>query len=280
MIELPESSDVEIRNELLKMTEKSLDADIKRMVKVLNTRLLRLEKSGLKNYATAATRVKEWMKENTPDATKRFKFSSTHGMSLKEKANYLTMLYHFEGYKLKISDVKATKEMMRKNIKKELGYAPSDEQMDRIGEAMGVLYRDNKGIDAIFSEIFTSEEARLWVVEHNDITEEQAERLLNAVHQLIEDDEEKVLTSQDIRDFIDDFDYKAEDDNTYEVNGIKVDRGTGLVVDKQTGELIEGLEYDSTSELLRNEKGFVANVDDNGVVVPILDFLRGKYGYI
>lgn len=279
MITLPESSDVEIRNELLKMTEKSLDADIKRMVKILNTRLLRLEKSGLKNYATAAKRVKKWMKENTPDATKRFKFSSTHGMSLKEKANYLTMLYHFEGYKLKISDVKATKEMMRQNIKKELGYTPSDEQMDRIGTLMGILYRDSEGIDAIFSEIFTSEEARLWAVEHNDITEEQAEKLLNAVHELIESDEEKSLTSQDIKDFIDDFDFD-DDDSTYEVNGIKVDRTTSKVVDKQTGIIIEELEYDPTSEVLRNEKGFIANVDDDGVLVPILDFLRGKYGYI
>lgn len=277
MITLPTPKDIETRNNILKMTEKSLDKDIKRMIKLLNTRLARLEKSGFVKYAPAYYKVQSWLKENT-DGTGTFKFSNTKGMSIKEKSNYLTMLYHFEGYKLTVTEAKKTRENLRKVAEQELGYKPTYEQVDKIGELMGTLYRDSDGISSIFSEIFTSDEARLWITEHIDITVDQSKQFLKDLEDFVNDGNGK-LTSQDIKDFIDDYVFD-DNGNIYEINGFKVDRNTGKLVRYDTGEIIEEYDYDPTGERIYDANGFIANVDEDGVEIPVIDFLRGKYGYI
>lgn len=277
MIKLPEPKDVDIRNELMKMTEQSLNKDIKRMIKLLNTRLTRLEKSGFVKYAPAYHKVQAWIKENT-NSTGTFKFSTVKDMSLKEKSNYLTMLYHFKNYKLTITEAKQTREKLRQMAEQELGYKPTYEEVDKIGELMGILYRDSSGISAIFSEIFTSEEARLWITEYIDITPEQAKQFLRDVESFVADGSGK-LTAQDIKDFIDDYVFD-EDNSSYAINGFKVDRNTNKILNNETGELIEELEYDPVGERLFDENGFIANIDENGIEIPVREFLRGKYGYI
>lgn len=276
-ITLPSPSDIKKRNELLKMTEQSLNKDIKRMIKLLNTRLAKLEKSGFVKYTPAYYKVQKWMKENT-STTGTFKFSTTAGMSLKEKSNYLTMLYHFKNYKLTITDAKRTREKLKQIAKQELGYSPTYEQVDKIGELMGILYRDSEGISTTFSEMFNSDEARIWVTEHfNDITTDQAKKFL---HDLTDfEDSDEALTSQDIKDFIDDYVFD-ENNDIYEVNGFKVDRTTSKIVNNITGEIIEDFDYDPTGERLYDKDKFIANVDEDGVEIPVREFLRGKYGYI
>ena len=277
MIKLPDPKDVTTRNELMKMTEQSLDKDIKRMIKLLNTRLTRLEKSGFVKYAPAYHKIQSWMKENTNN-TGTFKFSTVKGMSLKEKSSYLTMLYHFEGYKLTVTEAKKTREKLRQMAEQELGYKPTYEEVDKIGELMGILYRDSSGISAIFSEIFTSEEARLWITEHIDITPEQAKQFLKDIEDFVTDGGGN-LTAQDIKDFIDDYIFD-EDNSSYTINGFKVDRNTNKILNNETGEIIEEFEYDPVGERLYDEDGFVANIGEDGVEIPVREFLRGKYGYI
>lgn len=276
MIKLPDSKDVTTRNELMKMTEQSLDKDIKRMIKLLNTRLARLEKSGFVKYAPAYHKIQSWMKENTNN-TGTFKFSTVKGMSLKEKSSYLTMLYHFEGYKLTVTEAKKTREKLRQMAEQELGYKPTYEEVDKIGELMGILYRDSDGISSIINEVFTSDEARLWITEHIDITTDQAKQFLKDLEDFVNDNED--LTSQDVKDFIDNYIFD-EYSNIYEINGFKVDKTTSKLVTYDTGEIIEEYEYDPTGEHLFDEDGVLANVDENNNEIPIIEFLRGKYGYI
>lgn len=275
-ITLPESKDVNKRNELLKMTEQSLDKDIKRMIKLMNSRLTRLEKSGLVKDAPAYAHVKKWLKENT-DNSKTFKFSTVKGSSIQQKANYLAMLYHFEGYKLTVKAAKETRELKRKQAERELGYKPSDEELDRIGDLMAVLYRDSNGIDAIFSEIFTSDEARLWVTEHINITKEDAKKFLQDIKDFVDESNGR-LNSQDIKDFIDEYEF-GEGNSYYNINGVLVDRQTGSILNKDTHEIIEEYEYDPVGENIYDSNGYIANVDEEGVVIPLTEFLRGKYGY-
>lgn len=279
MIELPESKDVEIRNSLLSMTDKSLMKDINRLVKKLNSRLARLEKSGLVAYAPSYNRVVKWIELNTPSKNKTFTTGFLKPLSLKEKANYLTMLYHFENYQLTITEAKAARESRRKELSKELGREATYEEVDKIGRIMAIIYRDESNISDKFAEIFNSRDAREWAIEHIDITTEQVEQFLKDFDDYYNYGLENDLTSQDLKDFIDNYDYDGNK-SYYDINGVKVDKNTGLLVNNVTGELIEDYWYDATSENIFDEQGNKINVDDNGIEIPLADFLRGKYGYI
>ena len=279
MIELPEPKDVEIRNSLLSMTDKSLMKDINRLVKKLNTRLGRLEKSGLSKYTPAYYRVLKWIKKNTPSKNETFTTGFLKSKSLKEKANYLTMLYHFENYKLTITDAKSIRENLRKSLKENLGREATYEEVDRVGDIMAIIYRDESNISDKFAEIFNSRDSREWATEHIDMTKEQAEQFLKDFDDYYHYGLENGLTSQDLKDFIDN--YESDDNKTYyDINGVKIDKDTGLLINNTTEELIEGYYYDATSENIFDEQGNKLNVDDNGIEIPLVEFMRGKYGYI
>lgn len=279
MIQLPTPEDVEIRNSLLSMTDKSLMKDINRLVKKLNTRLARLDKSGLAIYTPSYNRVLKWIELNTPSKNGTFTIGFLKPLSLKEKANYLTMLYHFENYKLTITEAKAARESRRKELSKELGREATYEEVDRIGNIMAIIYRDESSISDKFAEIFNSRDAREWSIEHIDMTTEQVEQFLKDFDDYYHYGLENDLTSQDLKDFIDN--YESEDGKSYyNINGVKIDKNTGQVVNNITEELIEGYYYDATSENIFDEQGNKINIDDNGVEIPLVEFLRGKYGYI
>lgn len=282
-ITFPKSRDVDLRNNLMKASEETLDAEIKRMSKKLNNRIARAKKANLDKYNPSAFKNIEQFLADTGLNSGSGKFtSSTAGMSAKEKASYLVKMFHFETYQLNISQLRTIKEKNREAIKKETGMEVSDEQMDRIGELMRDVYRASGDAGSLFREIFNSQDARIWATEHQDMTEEDVLELLAMIENIYDEERESGFRTpmQDIKDRIDAF--KGSENNDKVVyGGVTFDVLTGHPVNEITGELLTDYTIDATSETLRDENEEIVNIDKyTGQQIPIKEFLEFIYGSI
>lgn len=279
-ITFPTSKDVDLRNNLMKASDGTLDAEIKRMSKKLNNRIARAKKSGLDKYNPKAFQIIEQFFKETGLGSASGSFSSSISkLTTKEKASYLVKLFHFETYQLNISQLKAIKEKNRETIKQETGMTLNDEQMDRIGELMRDVYRASGDAGAIFREVFNSHDARAWATEHRDLTEEDVINLLNQIEEKYGDKKRNEIPMQDVKDFIDTF--KSGESDEVEYGGVLFDTLTGHPKNEITGELITDYTIDATSEMLIGEDDEIANIDKyTGQAIPIKEFLEFIYGSI
>lgn len=280
-ITLPESKDIKTRDLLMKSSSEVLDKEIKRIAKKLNNRIARLEKADLDKYVPGAVQnIKNFIGLTNSGDKVRFSYD-TREMTHKEKATYLTRLFHFETYKLNVSQVKEIKEKNRKTIEVKTGGTVTDEQMDRVGELMRDVYRNEDSAGALFRELFDSDSARQWAIENRDMTEEELQEFLNMLENLYEDHrKDPSMTMQDAKDIIDAF--RINDGSTTTViDGVTFDILTGHPINEVTGAILEDYVYEATSETLRGIDDTIANVDkETGQIIPIKEFLEFIYGNI
>ena len=246
---LPKPRDVVTRNKILGMEEGDIDKEIKRMVKKLNGMTTRLEELGLAEESMAYSRISDWSVKYFG----RTKLSTAiKGKSKKEKATYLTHLYHFETFHLTKSAIEADRERMRKELSFDTHHNFTNEELRNIRIAMKTFMESKKykNVRDVLREVLDSEQIREIFIDRelnsDSVTKTDVYllKLADYVKKLVPDkwsdlsDEEKNIVSGRIPDYIKNYD---------PMYGTAVYRDGNYLRDYTTGEIVD--EFDDEDPL-------------------------------
>lgn len=268
-VKLNKPIDIVNRDKFLEEGEEFIKSETKRAIKNLNTRLKRLEKTGLYKFNPNYYRLKNFIKD-TFGGTETFKYSQMSSAPIKERATYLAKLNRFLNYKTTITETRAIKEKIRSDLERSIGANISDERLDTIGSLMGDIWRRKGPEGDMLREALGSDEVRQFVIEHEDMTADDVEKFFDAAKDILENNR---LTDQEVKDEIMDITL-VKGYNAKKVGDIYIDKETMHPIDAQTGELFTDVYFDATTEKLVDLDNEVVNEDES-----MEEYLLRIYGY-
>lgn len=185
-----EPKDIIYRKAAEKMSDSKLNAEIKKLVKRLNSRLSALEKNGYSELSKSYGDVIKYLDFTT--GTKRFSSAGLGGMSLKTKADYYSKLQHYSRFHLTKTQIEQDEERFVKQLNKFSGTNFTKDEVREMYRALNKILRDGSDEISRLRELMGSDEIRDFFITRTlkaeDITENFMEDLKGAIRTFAEAD--------------------------------------------------------------------------------------------
>lgn len=180
---MTEPKDVIYRKAAEKMGDSKLNAEIRKLVKRLNSRLSALEKNGYSEESLSYQRIMKWL--DSTNGTKRFSSAGLSGMSNKLKTDFYVKLQHFNRYHIKKSQIEEDKKRFTEQLNQFAGTSFTPQEVGELYRALNKILRDGSDEVSRLRELMGSDEIRDFfltrTLKADDITENFMEDLKNAI---------------------------------------------------------------------------------------------------
>lgn len=242
--------DIQLRQDLKTMSDNQLNSYLKKNINIINKRLVRLEQSNLYKTNPAYHQTKKFIKEHymmNADVDYHTMYLDPYEVELssrKEKIDLTIKLEHYKTFRTTVKESRKIRNKVAKSIEKKLGRKPTDEEIDRIGEIMGMIYREEGSASLAFQIAKDSKSAYDWAIEHVNFSDEEFTQFLDDLSSFYEE-HKNTGYSADISDFIDYYNFGKQSDIA-EINGLKIDITSNKVLDINNQPT--SFFYDATSE--------------------------------
>ena len=195
---MTEPKDVIYRKAAEKMSDNKLNAEIRKLVKRLNSRLSALEKSGYNELSKSYSDVIQYLDFTT--GTKRFSSAGLGDMSLKTKTEYYAKLQHYNRFHLTKTQIEKDEERFVKQLNKFAGTNFTKDEVREMYRALNKILRDGSDEISRLRELMGSDEIRDFfltrTLKAEDITENFMEDLKAAIRTFAEQDDADFEGSQ------------------------------------------------------------------------------------